>query len=391
MSQQLIDHNNDLKRLRDEGYEIEIYNGYLIVHSIPFVNHLCEIKQGKLILQLAINGSTTCKPHTHVAQFMGEYPCNKDGSPILQIQHATINQLLRDDVIVNFSFSNKPSSGYTCHYHQATTYINIISAPAESIDRNVTARTYKVIPSDNDDSPLQYIDSNASRANIAFLNNKYIGNRIGIIGIGGTGSYILDMVSKTPVKEIHIFDKDEFLQHNAFRAPGAPSIEVLNQKISKVGYYSSIYSNIHKGIIPHCEYIDSYNLGKLSSLSFVFICIDNSEVRKSIIKFLQRNGIDFIDVGLGVNIVDDNLIGMTRVTASTSQKNDHVYKRVPLEDIGNNEYTQNIQICDLNLLNAAFAVIKWKKIIGFYQDLTNEHHSTYSVNVAHLQNEDITV
>jgi hypothetical protein len=34
---------------------------------------------------------------------------------------------------------------------------------------------------------------------------------------------------------------------------------------------------------------------------------------------------------------------------------------------------------DLNALNAALAVIKWKKLACFYQDLDHEHHSTYTI------------
>ena len=50
---------------------------------------------------------------------------------------------------------------------------------------------------------------------------RLAGDRIGIVGLGGTGSYILDYVSKTRVVEIHLFDGDGYQQHNAFRAPGA--------------------------------------------------------------------------------------------------------------------------------------------------------------------------
>lgn len=35
MSQRLIDHNQDLKRLIDEGYEIEVKGGYLTKVSHP--------------------------------------------------------------------------------------------------------------------------------------------------------------------------------------------------------------------------------------------------------------------------------------------------------------------------------------------------------------------
>lgn len=54
----------------------------------------------------------------------------------------------------------------------------------------------------------------------------------------------------------------------------------------------------------------------------------------------------------------------------------------------NDEYAQNIQIADLNALNAALAVIKWKKLCGFYQDFEHEHHSTYTSDGNAMTNED---
>lgn len=32
--------------------------------------------------------------------------------------------------------------------------------------------------------------------------------------------------------------------------------------------------------------------------------------------------------------------------------------------------------------------MKWKKIMGFYQDLRREHHSVYSINVGEINNAD---
>ena len=115
-------------------------------------------------------------------------------------------------------------------------YAEIISAPAKSIDKTATAKTFKVIVDTEDGTVFNYIDSNSSRANIYQLNSKFKGQRVAIIGLGGTGSYILDLVAKTPVEEILLFDSDEFLQHNAFRAPGAASIETLNKRLKKVDY-----------------------------------------------------------------------------------------------------------------------------------------------------------
>src|SRR5688572_24496500 len=74
-------------------------------------------------------------------------------------------------------------------------------------------------------NPFNYPDTNSSRAGIETLNERFHGQKIAIIGLGGTGSYILDLVTKSPVGEIHLFDGDVFELHNAFRAPGAPGAE----------------------------------------------------------------------------------------------------------------------------------------------------------------------
>ncbi len=75
----------------------------------------------------------------------------------------------------------------------------------------------------------------------------------------------------------------------------------------------------------------------------------------------------------------------------TPAQRDHVAakQRIAFSDgDGNNEYDKNIQIADLNALNAALAVIKWKKLFGFYLDLDNEHYTTYTVDGNLLLNED---
>ena len=391
MSHQLISHSSDLKRLRDEGYEIEVKGGYLIVDHIPYVNSNREIKYGKLISELTLKSNTeTAPPSTHVINFNGEHPCNKDGSIISQIQHASPYQTLAEGVIADHSFSNKPAGGYPDYYQKVRRYAEMISAPAKSIDKSVTEKTFKVIVDEDDKSVFQYMDTSSSRANINVLNNKYVGLKIAIIGLGGTGAYVLDLLAKTPVREIHLFDGDEFLQHNAFRSPGAASNEQLTQKLKKADYYTAIYSNMHRHIHSHPCYVNEQNFWKLEGMDYVFICVDRNSVRKSLISYLLESKIPFIDVGLGVNVVNDFLIGTVRVTTGTPKKNDHLSLRISDEDNDNNEYATNIQIADLNCLNAVLAVIKWKKMVGFYQDLEEEHHCSYSLNVAQLINEDLT-
>ena len=55
-----------------------------------------------------------------------------------------------------------------------------------------------------------------------------------------------------------------------------------------------------------------------------------------------------------------------------------------LRDVG--EYERNVQIVELNALNAALAVIRWKKHRGFYLDLGGEGRSTYTIDGNHMSN-----
>jgi hypothetical protein len=87
-------------------------------------------------------------------------------------------------------------------------------------------------------------------------------------------------------------------------------------------------------------------------------------------------------------LIEGALHGTVRLTSSTTHKRDHLRSRVGLTEDKNNEYSRNIQIADLNALNAALAVIRWKKLFGFYKDFENEHHCQYDIDGNFIHNEE---
>ncbi|MFA6715532.1 MAG: ThiF family adenylyltransferase [Victivallaceae bacterium] len=391
MSRQLINHSPDLRRLVDEGYDIEIKSNYLLVKNVPYVTPEKKVAYGILVSSLDLAGDITTKPHSHVVRFGGHYPCNMDGTEITQIKHQTITQVIDEKVTTNYSFSNKPREGYTDYYHKMTTYIAIISGPAEAIDDTATAKIFPVIETDEQESVFMYRDNASSRVDINLVTSKLELGKVAIVGLGGTGSYILDLVAKTPVRQIFIFDGDRFLQHNAFRTPGAPAIEELRAAPFKVDYLKGIYSKMHRNIVTSKDFIDETNVDQLKEMDFVFLCIDKGCAKKLIIDLLEDCDIPFIDVGMGVERADNKLFGLVRVTTSSKQKRNHIQENNRISfsaEDGEDEYSSNIQIADLNSLNAALAVIKWKKLFGFYADLENEHHSLYTIDGNILCNED---
>lgn len=389
MSTQLLDRSPDLKKLRDEGYAVEVRSGFLLVGDIPYVTPTREIKRGTLISSLVLSGDKTAKPDTHVAHFEGECPCQKDGAPLHQIINQSGRFQLAGDVVASHMLSAKPPTPYVDYFQKMDLYATMLASQAQAIDKDVTPKNFHPIDGRNEDTVFNYLDSASSRAEIEHISKKLALDKVAIIGLGGTGSYILDLVAKTPVKEIHLFDGDTLFQHNAFRSPGAPSIDKLAESPKKVIYFKDLYSKMHKGIVTHEEYIDADNADQLKDMNFVFLCLDPGSVRQLIVEKLKGSDIPFIDVGMGVEIRDGSLGGILRVTTCTPLKHDHIKDRISFSSgEGGNDYASNIQIADLNALNAALAVIKWKKLYGFYMDLDHEHHSTYTIDGNMLLNED---
>ena len=391
MSLLLISRSPDLQRLRDDGYDIEVTSGYLVVRAVPYVNAKAEVQRGTLATALNLAGDVTAKPATHVAYFEGEPPCHKDGSLIATIGRQSVREQIAESITANYLFSSKPLDGYQDYHQLVTTYVAILSNPAQAIDPTATAQTFPAIEATSDESVFQYIDTASSRAGIAAVTSKLELGKIAIVGLGGTGAYVLDLVAKTPVREIHLFDGDIFAQHNAFRAPGAASIEDLRGKLKKVDYFHQAYARMHRHIFPHSYYIDETNADELRGMDFVFLCLDRAGPRKLLVERLEEFDIPFVDTGMGLYEVEGFVSGVLRLTTSTQEQRAHVQanKRIPFsEGDGDNLYARNIQIADLNALSAALAVIKWKKLFGFYRDYDHEHHSTYTIDGNMITNED---
>ena len=231
------------------------------------------------------------------------------------------------------------------------------------------------------------MDTNASRAGITSLNDKFKGLKIAIIGLGGTGSYLLDLIAKTQVSEIHLFDADEINTHNAFRAPGAMSETDLSKAPKKVEYYARIYDNMHKGIKPHPVMVNLENLSDLDGLDYVFLSLDIVSAKQQIASYLIDHGIPFIDSGMGIALEPNGqLSGMLHIAIGTKDCYNHLHEVMGSSEAEKDLYATDIQIAELNALAANLSVIRWKKMLGFYVDKRHEPYSVYTINYNDLDN-----
>jgi len=283
-------------------------------------------------------------------------------------------------VNIKCSFSNKPTGNYKDYYEKFTNYINIISFPAIAKDKTVTANTFRNVLT-RENSVFEYVDTNSSRAGIDACNDKLSKKRIGIIGLGGTGSYILDLISKTNIEEIHLFDGDYFCQHNAFRSPGAADKSVIQNNVAKTEYFQSEYSKMHKNIFSHPMYITNKNIDELNGLDFIFISIDSGEARKTIAEYLVSKKIPFVDTGMGLQYLNGCINGQIRTSLFDVNNYDKMCNYLDFQEDGEDVYNTNIQIAECNALNAILAVIEFKRYFGIYNNANNSRQTVYSIDM----------
>lgn len=381
MSTQLIDHNPDLKKLKDQGYNISIIRDHIVIKGVAYVNTENKVAFGSIFCPFNLSGNKITQ-QDHTVRFTGDYPCHQNGDKMACV----INNdeiILREDIIGHHQLSSRPDNGYPDFYEKIKRYIDLLLAPAKSIDPSVRSKNFDHV-SYEEDTVFKYPDTNSARAEITEINNKVKDKKIAIIGLGGTGSFILDYVSKTQVAEIALFDGDSLLNHNAFRIPGAVSSEELDTRQSKVSYLTNMYEKLRSGIVYFEEYMDETNVESLSVYDFVFIAIDDSKAKGIIVNFLIEFKIPFIDVGMGITKTElgNSLRGSIRKTMVTPE-NMRYFNEIPTSMKQKNDddvYRQNIQLIELNALNAALAVIEWKKYFGFYNQVDMTHYSVFIID-----------
>jgi hypothetical protein len=357
-----------------------------VIGHVPYVTDQREVAFGTIVAELNLSNDVAAPPSTHVVMFAGSHPCDQAGARLRGLVNQSSRRELSPGLFIDHTFSSKPhpTGHYADYYEQITTYVDILGGPAESIDPNASAKTFRVIQPGEDGSPFMYMDTATSRAGIGAISARLAVERVAIVGLGGTGSYILDFLAKTPIGEIHLFDGDVFGQHNAFRAPGAAAGEALGA--SKVEHWTNVYSHIRTGVIPHSGYLDESSVDALDGMSFAFLSLDPGPGKRAVVAKLVAAGISFVDVGMGVALEEGGIAGILAVTVSTP---DHPLAGADLAEdgAGPDDYRNNVQVVELNALNAALAVIRWKKLVGFYRDLRAEVSSDYMIDSNNLANQ----
>jgi hypothetical protein len=371
---ELASHNEDLQRLFDKGYALRIDGAHLVVRDIPYLDSARGLQWGAFVAKLVFVDRVRVRQDDHQVYFAAGVPHGLDGRPIPNLAGGPQTILLtKTDVIVQRSFSNKPPGGFANFFDKIEHYVAIISGPAMSL-HGANPLTFRIDPDVIGQSVFKFHDTLTSRAEIGDLAAVFRDEVIGIIGLGGSGAYVLDFMVKTPVKEIRGFDGDFYHVHNAFRSPGRLDERDLGQH--KADVYQQRYENFREGLTLSRKYVDRFSAADLQGVTFAFVCVDKGSARAEIFDLLIAQRIPFIDCGLGLNRKQGPLAGALRVTYYPVEKAAELRAKHLAEEVDDPDdiYRKSVQISELNALNAALAVIRYKQVRHFYVDEAASHH-----------------
>lgn len=390
MFRQLVNHNDDLRRLVEHGYAVSIDGGNLIVREIPYLDSERQLRTGALVAKLVFVDADHVLQDDHQVFFAGGHPCDVTGATIPNLGGGPTTLTLGDasaDVVVERSFSNKPhaTGRFQDFFEKIESYVTIISGPALEL-HGASPLTFRTAHAPSD-SVFLFQDTLTSRAEIGQLSDKLKDDVIAIIGVGGTGAYILDFLAKTPVREIRVFDRDNFHVHNAFRSPGKLDPQELGRQKAEI--HGLRYQNFRKGIAATPKVIDDTCTEDMADVTFAFVCVDKGTARASIFELLIAEGIPFIDVGMGLNKKHGPLSGLIRTTYYPTECAEAMrgLGLAALADAEDDLYHANIQISELNALNACLAVIRFKQLRGFYLDESDYCHMLLGIGDLKLAGE----
>lgn len=378
MYQRLVSHNADIRALVEKGYAVAFDSNFLVVRDIPYLDHEGQLRIGAFVTVLEFIDQNLVKQQNHQVYFAGGTPYGLDGVAIPNLGAQPVSLALSPqcaDVVVERALSNRPvkAGAFADFFAKIESYVAIISGPA--MDRYAASPlTFRVDETVVEDSVFKFQDTLTSRAEITHLAAKFKQEIIALIGLGGTGAYLLDFLAKTPVSEIRAFDLDPFQVHNAFRSPGKLDPSELGK--SKADVYASRYQNFRNNLHFLPKYLDATCLDDMEGVTFAFVCVDKGPSRAGIFELLISKGIPFIDVGMGLNQKNGTLTGMVRTTYFPPERAAALrdMQLAELNDSPDDLYKANIQIGELNALNASLAIIRYRQLRGFYAtEMQNVH------------------
>ena len=357
----------------NRGWVVEVHGNTISVYNVPYRKIDGEAGRCRISVDTQEDGLSLKAPEnsggaTHAARLIGV----SDGCAY-QATGEPVGNLLWTDEHNECVISIILDEGYYANaWHALVVYAARVTGEVGREDREPIEQIFCFQVAGEDDRSMRV------------WRDKSRGQRIGIVGLGGVGLWILDLMCKTYVSEIRIWDGDVIEGRNLLRAPGWAGIEAIGH--NKAEYYGERYQRMRKGITVYGEYWQSGESSEMfRDLNFVFVAVDKADTRTLLCEALERLRIPFIDVGMGIERRQERVRGSCQVFFS-GEVPARWRRGIPTaQGAGGREYYE-LQLADIGALNAALAVGIWRRHIGQYEQEEKTWLTRYWIESNELMN-----
>lgn len=362
---ELASHNPFIKDLDELGYYVDFVGGYLVIYGLPYLDQDAALQHGDWACPVDLIGAVIDVPKHHQAWWRGSRPHDGNKRQLL-LGGGPDRVTVAPDLITDCSFSfkllndNGEKREYLSFEEKARTYLDAITAPAMTAFPSATPLGGIAVKAAAQGSPLRFPDTMSARYHINDISALLRGKKVAIIGLGGTGAYILDFIARTHLEKIALFDDDKVHVHTIFRFPGFIPGAIGKLKVDGLAQQ---YGQWHAGVDPVPERITLENIERLAAFDFVFVSVDDGPARALIVEWLSPRGIPYVDCGMGLNRSITGLSGFVRITGTDRRAFETNVNSayLPTENAKEDEYRKQGQITELNAFNAIMAVIRFKQ------------------------------
>lgn len=372
--QELASHNSFIQELEKQGFLIDFINGFFVIYGLPYLNKEGTLEHGDWASPVDLSEDGVLNPPSnHQAYFRGGRPHDGNGRELrLGSQDAASHVAEGFDTRIAFSYKLKAGEdlrGYHSFEEKVLTYLETITGPAMTKYPDATPLRAIERKAAEQGSPLRFPDTLSAKYNMNDLSSLLRGKKVAIIGLGGTGSYILDFLAKTHLERIALFDDDTVYVDTIFRMPGYIHRAIGRKKVDALAQQ---YTNWHSGIEAIPERITEHNIARLREFDFVFVSLDDGPARLLIVDWLSGNSIPYVDCGMGLNRLVNGLNGTVRITGVDRVAFERTVgtAHLPVSNTKEDEYRRQAQIAELNALNATLAVVRFKQHFKLFDRLS---------------------
>ena len=283
----------------------------LTVGPIPYRLSGGGIGHGSLICHLNRNGGDIAPPTDHTAAWIGdEVPHRRDGRPMDRLIIDQSRNTWSNGETSICVMSRRGPEPYPNYGQKMLTYARLIAREAV-VDWRASSLGVVAV---KDVNHLVDHETGLNRARVGHLNALLARENIAVIGAGGTGGHIVDLVSKSNVQQIDIYDPDYVSAHTQLRWPGIVERRIVEEETNKAEYLAALYARrTNRNIRGHPFAIDTDTLTYLNEKTMVFVAIDKGPARREVLTGLAGMDLNFIDCGIDLQGNDGPLTASLRI------------------------------------------------------------------------------